>query len=258
MSEKQIASIIKDLLLLNWDKLNKSTQERLKNEIKCSPKSRRNSNSGIEIKIHREGTENALVVYDKATHVHPGITCNGCLGDILGIRFKCATCSNFNLCEACKSKSLHREHPLIMVQSLFGFEFCNECGEELTRALNICISCTKRKLPLINSNERVKFLSYYLCDSCKAAKHFGHAFESELVADMCRAREKLSKGKKIGVFCGLECHLCGREGVSFYATTRNYHNLVICDSCFLQGLCKHYISFAQLNEEKFMEICKQK
>jgi Zinc finger, ZZ type len=34
---------------------------------------------------------------------HPDVVCNGCLGPVIGIRFKCAVRRDFNLCERCKA-----------------------------------------------------------------------------------------------------------------------------------------------------------
>jgi len=47
--------------------------------------------------------------------VHHGITCDGCQqSPITGIRFKCRTCPDFDLCEACEAKNLHpADHPLV-------------------------------------------------------------------------------------------------------------------------------------------------
>ena len=43
--------------------------------------------------------------------VHKGITCDGCDKDpIKGIRFKCSTCADYDLCEKCMSKGYHSEY----------------------------------------------------------------------------------------------------------------------------------------------------
>jgi hypothetical protein len=42
--------------------------------------------------------------------VHKGIKCNQCgKKDIIGIRYKCSTCPNYNLCEDCEEDSTHDE-----------------------------------------------------------------------------------------------------------------------------------------------------
>jgi peptidoglycan hydrolase-like protein with peptidoglycan-binding domain len=46
---------------------------------------------------------------------HRGITCDGCQqSPITGIRFKCRTCPDFDLCESCEAKNVHpADHPLV-------------------------------------------------------------------------------------------------------------------------------------------------
>jgi hypothetical protein len=47
--------------------------------------------------------------------VHKGIICDGCgVRDIVGCRFKCTVCHDFDLCQACEAKGVHpAEHPLL-------------------------------------------------------------------------------------------------------------------------------------------------
>jgi len=47
--------------------------------------------------------------------VHRGITCDGCQqSPITGIRFKCRTCPDYDLCEACEAKNVHpADHPMV-------------------------------------------------------------------------------------------------------------------------------------------------
>jgi peptidoglycan hydrolase-like protein with peptidoglycan-binding domain len=47
--------------------------------------------------------------------VHTGITCDGCRqSPITGVRFKCRTCPDYDLCESCEAKNVHpADHPMI-------------------------------------------------------------------------------------------------------------------------------------------------
>jgi hypothetical protein len=50
--------------------------------------------------------------------VHEGVTCDGCNGGIVGTRYKCSVCWDYDLCEACEAKggSVHDlSHPLIKI-----------------------------------------------------------------------------------------------------------------------------------------------
>jgi len=50
--------------------------------------------------------------------VHPGIHCNHCGFPIIGLRYKCAVCVDFDLCERCETlQDIHPvDHPLIKVR----------------------------------------------------------------------------------------------------------------------------------------------
>lgn len=48
--------------------------------------------------------------------VHQGITCDGCRArPVTGIRYKCVTCPDFDLCEACEAKGGHA-HPFLKIR----------------------------------------------------------------------------------------------------------------------------------------------
>ncbi|EGT40113.1 hypothetical protein CAEBREN_02803 [Caenorhabditis brenneri] len=42
-------------------------------------------------------------------------SCDACLGDIIGHRYKCLECADYDLCEQCEKKSVHYEHALIRI-----------------------------------------------------------------------------------------------------------------------------------------------
>jgi len=45
--------------------------------------------------------------------VHPGVTCDGCEGPVLGPRYKCLTCADYDLCGSCEARGLHVQHKMI-------------------------------------------------------------------------------------------------------------------------------------------------
>ncbi len=51
--------------------------------------------------------------------IHPGITCDGCGAfPIVGIRYKCSICDDFDYCEACEKKFGEKHnHPLYKINN---------------------------------------------------------------------------------------------------------------------------------------------
>ncbi|XP_004086592.1 sequestosome-1-like [Oryzias latipes] len=47
---------------------------------------------------------------------HPGIRCDGCKGDIIGERYKCSTCPDYDLCSTCKDEEKHSQHVLLLIE----------------------------------------------------------------------------------------------------------------------------------------------
>ena len=48
--------------------------------------------------------------------VHEGIICDGChVAPIVGVRYKCAVCSDYDLCEKCEEKNEKHLHPFIKI-----------------------------------------------------------------------------------------------------------------------------------------------
>ncbi|XP_063737648.1 sequestosome-1 isoform X2 [Eleginops maclovinus] len=46
---------------------------------------------------------------------HPDVTCDGCEGPVVGTRFKCSVCPNYDLCSACQARGTHTEHQLLPI-----------------------------------------------------------------------------------------------------------------------------------------------
>ncbi|XP_029439207.1 sequestosome-1 [Rhinatrema bivittatum] len=49
--------------------------------------------------------------------VHPNVICDGCEGPVVGNRFKCTICPDYDLCSSCEAKGIHKEHNMINFQS---------------------------------------------------------------------------------------------------------------------------------------------
>jgi len=56
--------------------------------------------------------------------IHIGVTCDGCQGSVVGNRYKCTECPDYDLCQACSDKKLHPDHNMIKIthpgQRFFG------------------------------------------------------------------------------------------------------------------------------------------
>ena len=50
---------------------------------------------------------------NKEEDIHYGIVCDVCeMKPIRGVRYKCMECPDFDLCEGCHDKELHKEHKM--------------------------------------------------------------------------------------------------------------------------------------------------
>jgi hypothetical protein len=47
---------------------------------------------------------------------HPHVVCDGCQGGIVGSRFKCTMCPDFDLCARCEERGLHPQHDLLRIR----------------------------------------------------------------------------------------------------------------------------------------------
>jgi sequestosome 1 len=53
---------------------------------------------------------------------HVGVTCDGCSGPVIGFRYKCFVCPNYDLCEKCSSAGIHSEHNMIKITKAGDFQ----------------------------------------------------------------------------------------------------------------------------------------
>lgn len=51
--------------------------------------------------------------------VHPNVICDGCNGPVVGTRYKCSVCPDYDLCSVCEGKGLHREHSKLIFPNPF-------------------------------------------------------------------------------------------------------------------------------------------
>lgn len=58
--------------------------------------------------------------------VHPNVICDGCDGPVVGVRYKCSVCPNYDLCAACEGKGLHRQHSKLAFPNPFSHGHLSE------------------------------------------------------------------------------------------------------------------------------------
>eukprot|EP00455_Lapot_gusevi_P055940 TRINITY_DN917_c0_g1_i13.p1 TRINITY_DN917_c0_g1~~TRINITY_DN917_c0_g1_i13.p1 ORF type:complete len:495 (-),score=197.23 TRINITY_DN917_c0_g1_i13:88-1572(-) len=71
--------------------------------------------------VHDSNSELVRALHEslqKQENVHEGVSCDGCgAGPIVGIRYKCTVCHNYDLCEQCEAKNDHDAyHPLLKMR----------------------------------------------------------------------------------------------------------------------------------------------
>merc|ERR1712012_1461776 len=47
--------------------------------------------------------------------VHPGVTCDACEGPVIGHRYKCLKCPDYDLCAKCEAKGFHPGHNMMRI-----------------------------------------------------------------------------------------------------------------------------------------------
>jgi len=55
--------------------------------------------------------------------IHPGIVCDGCDGSVVGTRYKCLVCYDFDLCAVCEAKGIHPVHDMLEIKSPLAGQF---------------------------------------------------------------------------------------------------------------------------------------
>lgn len=121
-----------DKIVLNIEineksKIFEREKEKIINESKIQQEKEDYPESGIdkelmsnENKFFEADNENNLERVSQycSSVIHHGVQCLGChVEPIVGIRYKCTICNNFNLCEKCeREKSESHKHPFIKIR----------------------------------------------------------------------------------------------------------------------------------------------
>jgi len=57
------------------------------------------------------------MAHPKSGAVHLGVICDGCDGPVIGPRYKCLTCPDYDLCGSCEARGLHVQHKMIRLDA---------------------------------------------------------------------------------------------------------------------------------------------
>lgn len=80
--------------------------------------------------------------------LHPGVICDQCEKEIVGYRYKCLQCRDYDLCMVCESKMSHKEHAMIRIPDSAEFvsnqnkAFLNKNSDIFISYLKEILSCS--------------------------------------------------------------------------------------------------------------------
>ncbi|CAD5120366.1 DgyrCDS8939 [Dimorphilus gyrociliatus] len=100
-----------DAIIFSWkdeegDVINFSTSEELCQAI---------SGSKNLLKIYLTDSLDVASNSEPSGQKHPGVICDGCDGDVVGYRYKCLQCPDYDLCWKCEKKNIHVNHVMARI-----------------------------------------------------------------------------------------------------------------------------------------------
>jgi hypothetical protein len=158
-----------------------------------------------EIKeITEQEVQSSLQIPQKT--VHPSIICDGCnMAPIIGVRYKCVQCPDYDLCENCEAKGVHQEHTFVKVKSPDQAHIARDVN--LSNAVVVDVPAE-----IVNSGKLGGFLSQTGHFYGGSRAMFGHKKKEYDLTNFWK--------KKMTDFVG------GKEKKTVYATT--YPDLFFC------------------------------
>ena len=132
--------IIEEKVVKEEEKRELTEEEKMKESIRLLVRSK--------LKIFEDNIMKELLEEAQPLPVHKGIKCDECgINDIKGVRYKCSTCLNYNLCENCEENTEHDEnHIFIKISDPIPSE----------KELNQKINASKMRLSKLNINDKKK------------------------------------------------------------------------------------------------------
>ncbi|XP_073988649.1 uncharacterized protein isoform X7 [Rhodnius prolixus] len=66
-------------------------------------------------KMENDGGPSNCLDSQNCNIVHNGVTCDNCEKEVIGFRYKCAFCPDYDLCQDCESKKIHSHHYMVRI-----------------------------------------------------------------------------------------------------------------------------------------------
>ncbi len=127
---------------------------------------------------------------DTVYTINNSICCNSCNEQINGQRYKCTKCFDYDLCEKCEKKGIHKEHLMIKVAKK------NAQNKDLLYKGNLkyCFSCND---PIIGTKYKCNTcINHFLCEPCeKKGVQKPHSFRkvSQNENDLCKPAKLINQ-----------------------------------------------------------------
>ena len=91
-------------------------EEKIKESIRLLVQNKlKDLENNIMSQIISKNINSKSIINNQKYVIHKGIKCNECgMNDIIGIRYKCSKCPNYNLCENCEENTEHDENHMFV------------------------------------------------------------------------------------------------------------------------------------------------
>jgi len=172
---------------------------------------------------------NQIVYGNGLLTIHDGIFCNNCKLPVIGRRYKCIFCKDYDICEICEKTGVHEEHSMIrfakkylpsfyeetIEQIIYNANFCNYCNDPLTGVGFKCNQC----------------YDFDMCNKCrKKGKHKYHkleAFYSTFNKDLIHAHKDIF------------CNMCTKPVIGIRFKCKVCKDFNLCIRCETLRSHKH-------------------
>ncbi|XP_052811381.1 uncharacterized protein LOC128239001 isoform X3 [Mya arenaria] len=199
-------------IALKTEGINRDRQEHLLNNIK-------------------QGLDSVLLLEEKAKIKH-GATCDGCNMQIVGLRYNCITCLDYDLCQACFDKAVHIGHDMKQISYQSHGMGRSLTGNFVHRGLH-CDGCNAT--PIIGT--RYKCMSCYeydLCDGCMSKRvHPNHSFKRITGLENLNTLQQ-SEFMGLGISHSASTQKRGLDSVLLLEEKAKIKHGATCDGCNMQ------------------------